>query len=196
MSEHSWPRGPITAGLDELHQTWGWVLALGIALIVTGAVCISAASIATLATVLTFGWLLIFGAVISLIHAFQTRAASSFFLHLMSVLLRGVTGFLLIRYPLAGAVSLTLIVASFFIVGGLFRAIGSAELRFPRWGWAALSGLISVALGIVLLLQLPALSLWFLGFAIGVDLIFDGAAVSAAGLALHSLPSSRTQKRI
>ena len=142
MSEQSWPRGPIAAGLDELHQAWGWVLTLGIALIVIGAFCISAASIATLATVLTFGWLLIFGAVISLIHAFQTRTASSFFLHLMSVLLRGVTGFLLIRYPLAGAMSLTLILASFFIVGGMFRAIGSAELRFPRWGWGALSGII------------------------------------------------------
>jgi uncharacterized membrane protein HdeD (DUF308 family) len=193
MSEHSWPRGPIASGLDELHQTWGWVLALGIALIVIGAVCISAASFATLATVLTFGWLLIFGAVISLIHAFQTRTASSFFLHLMSVLLRGVTGFLLIRYPLAGAMSLTLILASFFIIGGLFRAIGSAELRFPRWGWAALSGLISVALGVVLLLQLPVLSLWFLGLAIGIDLIFDGVGVTAAGLALHQIPSSRTR---
>jgi uncharacterized membrane protein HdeD (DUF308 family) len=196
MSEHSWPRGPIAAGLDELHQSWGWVLALGIALIVIGVVCISAASIATLATVLTFGWLLIVGAVISLIHAFQTRTASSFFLHLMSVLLRGVTGFLLIRYPLAGAMSLTLILASFFIIGGLFRAIGSAELRFPRWGWAALSGLISVGLGVVLLLQLPVLSLWFLGLAIGIDLIFDGVGVTAAGLALQQIPSSRTRTRV
>ena len=196
MSEQSWPRGPIAAGLDELHQAWGWVLTLGIALIVIGAFCISAASIATLATVLTFGWLLIFGAVISLIHAFQTRTASSFFLHLMSVLLRGVTGFLLIRYPLAGAMSLTLILASFFIVGGLFRAIGSAELRFPRWGWGALSGIISVALGIVLLLQLPAFGLWFLGLAIGIDLVFDGVGVTAMGLALHRVPSSRTLTRV
>lgn len=192
MSQRSWIRDPIAAGLDEIHHTWGWVLALGIALIVVGALCISAASVATLATVLTFGWLLLVGAVISLIHAFQTRTASSFFLHLMSVLLRGVTGFLLIRYPLAGAMSLTLILASFFIVEGLFRAIGSAALQFPRWGWSALSGLISVALGIVLLMQLPVTSIWFIGFAIGVDMLFDGVGIAAAALALHRLPTSGT----
>jgi len=192
MSRHSWIRGPIAAGLDEIHQTWGWVLALGIALIVVGALCISAASVATLATILTFGWLLLLGAVISLIHAFQSRTASTFFLYLMSVLLRGVTGFLLIRYPLAGAMSLTLILASFFIVEGLFRAIGSAALQFPRWGWSALSGLISVALGMVLLLQLPVTSVWFIGFAIGVDMLFDGVGIVAAALAIHRLPTSGT----
>jgi uncharacterized membrane protein HdeD (DUF308 family) len=190
MSQRSWIRDPIVTALDEIHQTWGWVLALGIALIVVGAICISAASVATLATVLTFGWLLLVGAVISLFHAFQTRTASSFFLYLMSVLLRGVTGFLLIRYPLAGAMSLTLILASFFIVEGLFRAIGSAALQFPRWGWSAVSGLICVALGIVLLLQLPVTSIWFIGFAIGVDMLFDGVGITAASLALHRLPTS------
>jgi len=192
MSQRSWIRDPIAAGLDEFHHSWGWVLALGMALIVVGAVCILADSVATLATVLTFGWLLLVGAVISLIHAFQTRTASSFFLHLMSVLLRGVTGFLLIRYPFAGAMSLTLLLASFFIVEGLFRAIGSAALQLPRWGWSALSGVISLALGIVLLLQLPVSSIWFIGFAIGVDMLLDGIAITAAALALHRLPTGGT----
>lgn len=190
MSEHSWVRDPLSAGLDELRRSWSWVLTLGIALTLTGAACIMAASLATLATVLVFGWLLLVGAAFSLIQAFRSRTGSRFFLHLMSGLLRGVTGFLLIRYPLAGAVSLTLILASFFIVGGMFRAIGCAALQSPRWGWAALSGIVSVALGIVLLLQLPVSSIWFIGFAIGVDLIFDGVGVAAAGLALQRLPTT------
>lgn len=191
MSEHSWIRDPIAAGLDEIHDSWGWVLALGLGLVITGAICILAASTATLVTVLVFGWLLLVGAVISLVHAFQSRTGGSFFLHLMNVLLRGVTGFLLVRYPLAGAAGLTLVLASFFIVGGMFRAIGCAALQLPRWGWGALSGVISVALGIVVLLQLPGLSIWFIGLAIGVDMIFDGVGLAAMGLALHHLPSSR-----
>jgi uncharacterized membrane protein HdeD (DUF308 family) len=190
MPAHSWIRDPIAAGLDEIHHSWGWVLALGIGLVITGAVCILAASTATLVTVFVFGWLLLVGAAISLVHAFRSRTAGSFFLHLMSVLLRGVTGFLLIRYPSAGAVSLTLVLASFFIVGGTFRAVGCAALQLPRWGWGALSGVISAVLGIVVLMQLPSLSIWFIGFAIGVDMIFDGVGLAAMGLALHHLPSS------
>jgi uncharacterized membrane protein HdeD (DUF308 family) len=87
---------------------------------------------------------------------------SGLFLYLLSALLRGVTGYLLIRYPFAGEISLTLVLASFFIVGGTFQAIGAGALQFPRWGWAAYSGIVSVALGIMLLMQLPVSSLWFI----------------------------------
>ena len=61
---------------------------------------------------------------------------------------------MLVRYPEAGAVSLTLVLASFFVVGGLFRAIGAGMIQFPRWGWSAFSGIVSVVLGILLLAQL------------------------------------------
>ena len=101
----------------------------------------------------------------------------------------GFTGYLLIRYPSAGAVSFTLILGSFFIVGGLFRTIGAEMLKFPRWGWSVFSGIVSVVLGIMLLAQMPASSIWFIGFAIGVDMIVDGAALVGFATAIHSLPA-------
>jgi uncharacterized membrane protein HdeD (DUF308 family) len=192
MSESKSIFGSISAGIDEIHDSWGWFVALGIALVVLGAVCIASNVIATLATVLVFGWLLLFGGVFALIQAFRTRTWSGFFLCLLSALLRGFTGFLLIRYPIAGAISLTLILASFFIVGGTFRAIGAGALQFPQWGWAVLSGIISVALGVMLLVQLPVSSLWFIGLAIGIDFIFDGGAFIALGSALRRVPSTRS----
>ncbi len=190
MSESKSIFGSIAAGIDEIHDSWGWFVALGIALVVLGAVCIVSNVAATLATVLVFGWLLLIGGVFALIQAFRTRTWSGFFLCLLSALLRGFTGYLLIRYPLAGEMSLTLILASFFIVGGTFRAIGAGALQFPQWGWAVLSGIISVALGVMLLVQLPVSSLWFIGLAIGIDFIFDGGAFIALGSALRRVPSS------
>jgi uncharacterized membrane protein HdeD (DUF308 family) len=184
--------GSIAAGLEELHDSWGWFLALGIALIVLGAVCILGDVTATLVTVLAFGWLLIIGAVVSLVQAFRVRKWSGFFLYLLSALLRGFTGYLLIRYPLAGEISLTLVLASFFIVGGMFRAIGAGTLQFPQWGWAAFSGIVSVALGVMLLMQLPVSSLWFIGFAIGIEFIFDGASFIALGNFLRKVPGGHS----
>jgi len=87
-----------------------------------------------------------------------------------------------------GAETLTLVLASFFIVGGIFRAVGSAMAKFPRWGWAVFSGAVSVILGILLLAQMPLSGLWFIGFAIGVDLIFEGAASIGFATAIHNLP--------
>jgi uncharacterized membrane protein HdeD (DUF308 family) len=192
MSESKSIFGSIAAGIDEIHDSWGWFVALGIALVVLGAVCIVSNVAATLATVLVFGWLLLIGGVFALIQAFRTRTWSGFFLCLLSALLRGFTGYLLIRYPIAGEMSLTLILASFFIVGGTFRAIGAGALQFPQWGWAVLSGIISVALGVMLLVQLPVSSLWFIGLAIGIDFIFDGGAFIALGSALRKVPSTRS----
>jgi uncharacterized membrane protein HdeD (DUF308 family) len=185
----------ITAGLDEIHGSWGWFVVLGIALMALGVICIIGEVTSTLATVLAFGWLLIFGAVIALVQAFQVRTWSGFFLYLLSAVLRGFTGYLLIRYPLAGEYSLTLLLASFFIVGGTFRAIGAGALQFPQWGWAAFSGIISVALGVMLLMQLPVSSLWFIGFAIGIEFIFDGVSFIALGNAVRAVPSSRAFAR-
>jgi uncharacterized membrane protein HdeD (DUF308 family) len=182
----------IAAGLDRIHDSWGWFIALGIALIVLGGVCILGDVTATLATVLAFGWLLIVGAVVALIQAFQVRTWSGFFLFFLSALLRGFTGYLLVRYPLAGEYGLTLLLASFFIVGGVFRAIGASALYFPQWGWAVFSGIVSVALGVMLLTQLPISSVWFIGMAIGIDFIFDGGWLIALGAALRAVPSGRS----
>jgi len=192
MSESKSIFGSISAGIDEIHDSWGWFVALGVGLIILGAACIVSNVAATLATVLIFGWLLLIGGVFALIQAFRTRTWSGFFLCLLSALLRGFTGYLLIRYPITGEISLTLILASFFIVGGTFRAIGAGALQFPQWGWAVLSGIISVALGVMLLVQLPVSSLWFIGLAIGIDFIFDGGSFIALGSALRRVPSSRS----
>jgi uncharacterized membrane protein HdeD (DUF308 family) len=185
----------VAAGLDEIHDSWGWFVAFGIGLILLGAICLLSQVTATLITVLTIGWLLVMGGVFALIQAFRVRSWSGFFLYLLSALLRGFTGYLLIRYPLAGELSLTLVLASFFIVGGIFRAVGAGTLQFPQWGWSLFSGIVSVALGIMLLTKLPVVGLWFIGLAVGIDFILDGASFVALGAALRGVPSGRSLAR-
>lgn len=178
---------PLIAGMDEIRNSWGWFLGLGILFMLAGAVCIIGDVTATFATVLVFGWLLLISGVVALVHAFTVRNWSGFFLNLLSAVFRGFTGYLLIRYPLAGAASMTLLLASFFVVSGTFRAIAAGMMKFPRWGWAVFSGVVSVALGVILLAQMPLSSIWFIGFAIGVDLIFDGASLVGFGTAIHQI---------
>lgn len=191
MSTSEFAQNPLIAGLDEIRSSWGWFLALGILLMIIGAVCIVGDVTATFATVLVFGWLLLISGIVALVQAFRTMNWPGFFLYLLSAVFRGFTGYLLIRYPLAGATSLTLILVSFFVVGGIFRAIGAGMMKFPRWGWSVFSGVVSVVLGITLLVQLPVSSIWFIGFAIGVDLIVDGASLIGFATAINILPKPK-----
>jgi len=193
MSAKGFTAGSL-AGIEEVRSSWGWFLSLGVLFILAGAACMVVDVSATFATVLVFGWILLFSGAVALVHAFRTHTWNGFLLSLLSAVFRGFTGYLLIRYPLAGAAGLTLILASFFIVGGVFRAIGAGMLKLSRWGWSVFSGILSVVLGTMLLAQMPASSVWFIGFAIGIDLIFDGASLIGFATAIHSLPEVRAFK--
>jgi uncharacterized membrane protein HdeD (DUF308 family) len=189
MSTNHLTDHPLLAGIYEIRSSWGWFMFLGILLILLGAICIIGNVAATFATVITLGWFLIISGVVALVHAFRVHAwGSGFSLHLLSALFRGFMGYLLIRYPGSGAVTLTLLLAFFLIVGGLFRAIAAGTLKFPRWGWSVISGVISFTLGILLLAEMPVSSLWFIGFVIGLDMIFEGASLIGFASALHHIP--------
>jgi uncharacterized membrane protein HdeD (DUF308 family) len=176
------------AGIEEVRKSWGWFLVFGTLLIVLGAACVAKAQTATTFSILALGWVLAISGVVWLVNAFQAWTWSGFFLYLLNAIIRGVTGYLLIRRPDAGAEGVTMVLAALFIVGGLFRAVGAGAIQFPKWGWTVFAGLISVALGIFLLSTWPTASTFFIGMAIGIDLIFDGAALVGFASAIHSLP--------
>ena len=185
----------LVASLEEVRKSWGWFLVLGVLLVVLGAVCVGKAQSATTFSILTLGWVLAFSGVLWLVNAFRALSWQGFFLYLLNAIIRGVAGYLLIRHPDAGAAGVTMLLASLFVVGGLFRTVGASAMQFPRWGWTAFAGLVSVGLGIFLMSTWPATSTYFIGLAIGIDLIFDGAALVGFAGAIHSLPQVQATRR-
>ena len=65
---------PLAAGIEEIRSSWGWFLALGILFVLLGAVCVIGDVGATFATVLVFGWMLLFSGIFGLVHAFRTHS--------------------------------------------------------------------------------------------------------------------------
>jgi uncharacterized membrane protein HdeD (DUF308 family) len=86
-----------------------------------------------------------------------------------------------------------MVLAVLFIVGGLFRIGGASAIQFPRWGWTVFAGVVSTILGISLLISWPTTGSYFVGIAVGTDLVFDGAALLGFAGAIHSLPAARTR---
>jgi uncharacterized membrane protein HdeD (DUF308 family) len=176
------------AGIEEVRKSWGWFLTFGILLMALGAACIAKSQTATTFSILALGWVLAISGIVWLVASFQTWTWSGFFVYLLNAIIRCVTGYLLIRHPDAGAEAVTMIIAALFIVGGLFRTVGASVIQFPRWGWTVFAGLVSVVLGVYLLATWSASSTFFIGLAIGIDLIFDGGALVGFAGAIHGLP--------
>jgi uncharacterized membrane protein HdeD (DUF308 family) len=183
------------AGLEQVRKSWGWFLVFGILLMILGVACVGKAQTATTFSILALGWVLAISGVVWLLNSFFAFSWQGFFLYLLNAIIRGVTGYLLIRHPDAGAEGVTMLLAALFIVGGLFRVIGASVIQFPRWGWMVFSGVVSAGLGVYLLVTWPASSTYFVGVAIGVDLIFDGAALAGFAGAIRSLPEVAGQRR-
>ena len=129
------------AGIEEVRKSWGWFLVFGILLMILGAACVGKAQTATTFSILALGWVLAISGVVWLVSSFYAWSWGGFFVYLLNAIIRGVTGYLLIRHPDAGAEGVTMLLAALFIVGGLFRAAGASVIQFPRWGWTVFAGL-------------------------------------------------------
>jgi len=170
-----------------LNLHWKMYLAEGIVLILLGAIAIVIPPLATLAVTIFLGWLFLISGMVGLATSFWMRHAPGFLWSLISALLGVVVGVLLIASPLSGAFSLTLVLIAFFVIEGvasiMFALDHKRELS-GRWGWMLFSGIVDLALSVMIFAGLPSTAAWAIGLLVGINMIFGGAAL--IGMSLHA----------
>lgn len=150
----------------------------GVLMVVAGVVAVVYPLVTTLAVTLLLGWVLIIGGVIQAFTLVAGRA-HHVWPQIISVALHLVTGLIILRNPGVAVTTLALLLVIFFMVEGISKIIFSLSVRpLPNWGWVLVSGIIGVALAIYLVMN-PVLSLVVLGLFVGLQLIFEGAAIAA-----------------
>ena len=183
---------PLFLDIEHLQRRWGWILVLGILMVVLGSIAFFMIPAATVGTVLVLGWLLVISGLLEAIQAFRVHRWEGMFLHLLGGALGIFVGLLVVTHPVAGALVWTLLFASFFTVMGVFRLVSAIRLKYPNWGWSVFDGTVTMGLGILLWLEWPFSGLWFLGLALGVSLVLRGWSYVMFALAIHSLHLSST----
>ncbi len=174
--------------LEGLRESSVLLIGMGIALMILGTVAIGSSFIATYATVLVFGMLLLLGAILQVFTAFWGRRWRGFFLHLLAGVVYFIAGVFMIENPIAAAVGLTLLVAACLLVGGILRIVLSVAERFDGWRWMLLNGLISLLLGVSIWRQWPLSGQWVIGLFVGIEILFSGLSWLMLGLAVRSTP--------
>ena len=142
--------------------------------------------IASLAAAAAIGILLLLSGGAEAVGAFWCRGWSGFFLHLLTGILSIVVGVLFLRAPLNALAALTLLIACFLMVGGIFKIVAAVSYRFATWGWALAGGVVDLVLGVLIWLEWPASALWVIGLFVGINLVFRGINWIALGLALSA----------
>ena len=160
-------------------------MALGIIMMVLGALAIIYTGVATVASLLMIGWVLIVAGGLGIINAIRLRKEHGLFMHLLAGIVSLVTGLIIVTKPATSALTLTLLMAGYFIGSGAFRIAVSLVERFRSWGWSVLAGLASIALGVMIWLGWPEISFVVIDLFVGIDLLFYGTSLSALGVAFR-----------
>ncbi len=182
--------------LDHLGDRWGRLLALGIVTIALGVAALVFAPLATFGTVFVLGWLITISGVVEGIHAFHVGRWNGVFLHVAGGVLGVLLGLLIVTHPVSGALVLTMLLAAYLTVIGLYRTITALYLRHRSWGWAVLDGVVTFVLGLLLWTAWPLSALWFLGFAVGIALLLRGWTFVMFAVAVRAIGrGAGTQKR-
>ena len=187
-------RAAVKAVQRYLHDHWKFYAFQGVLMVVVGIFAILAPFAATLATTVFFGWLLIFGGVVGAIAAFRSKEAPGFWSNLLLALLGIVLGGVIIFDPLAGTVTLTWVLAAFFLISGLFNfSIARAvRLSTSRFWLVVLSGIVDIALAIFLIAGLPGTAVWAVGVFLGISFMTSGSGLLFSALdARNNPPTTR-----
>lgn len=163
----------------EMRRT-GWDIALGALLFIVGLVILGNAAFATKVSIQFIGWFLVAAGILGLVAGLFLIGKGGFWSAALSGALMVVLGLVFLRHTHAAALTLTLLSGLVFLTAGIVRLM--AAFHDPRYRTPLVfSGIISGALGLMVLLNLFEASYVLVGVMIGIYAITDGITMMAIG---------------
>lgn len=156
-------------------QGRGSLYAIGLLLIVAGLAALALPFVASLAVEAVVGWAFVIAGLSQLLYAFRAKGWGGFAWQLLigAVFLLG--GLTLITNPVAGLISLTLVIIATFIASGVLKIVVGLRLRpMEGWGWFVLLGILSLVVAVLIWNRLPSSAAWSLGLLVGIDFLSTG----------------------
>jgi uncharacterized membrane protein HdeD (DUF308 family) len=171
----------------ELPVSWGWVLSLGLSMLLFGILGAGYVFYLTLANVVIFGVLIAGLGIIQLWHGATSKDVkwSGRTLHLIVALVYIVFGGLIISDPISGSISLTLLLTTFLIAVGTLRIFYAWKYRRRGWQWRLMlaGGSINLFLAGTILYGWPGTGFWVIGLFAAIEMMINGWLLIAIAMA-------------
>jgi uncharacterized membrane protein HdeD (DUF308 family) len=168
---------------EGLRRSWKALMTVGILAILLGCVAILVPAVASVATAVFIGWILLIAGVFLVAGAFTAHSIGTVVLRLLWALLTVAVGLWLIVEPHSGTLTLTLVLGIYFLFMGITRiAVAFAARGQQGAGLVGLSGIAGLLIGILVLAKFPSSADWAIGLLVGIDLIFAGWTLTSVAL--------------
>ena len=168
-----------------IHAHWKLVLAQGILLMVFGLLAVAMPNIATLAVEIFVGWLFFIAGIFRAVSVWHARQMPGFGWSMLSALLAVLLGLILIARPLAGVLTLTMVLIAFFVLEGITAIVVAVQHRehLRSWGWVLFSGIVDLVLAYLIWAGWPSSADWAIGLLVGINMVFLGLSLLMPALA-------------
>jgi uncharacterized membrane protein HdeD (DUF308 family) len=179
------------APLEQVARRSKSTLALGALFVAIGIAAIVVPVAASVTVALFIGWLLLLGAMLQVFGAFSVQDSYRMAVRVMLAVLMAAAGIYLIVSPLKGTVTLTVVLCAWLGTTGLMRLLAAFRERgTPAAGMFAISGALSLILGLLIALKLPSSGAWAIGLLVGIDFVFFGWTLISIALAARRVSKS------
>jgi len=159
----------------EVSKHRGWYIFEGLLFLVVGALALILPGATALAVQMLVATLLIISGLVQAFLFFRRRER---WWRFISGILSIVAGGVMIAFPAAGLVALSIIVGIFLIFEGVTETGMAFVLRpFFNWWWLLISGLLALTLGVLVFLFLPVMGMLYIAIAVGINMIFYGISL-------------------
>ena len=166
--------------LSTIKRHAGVGMAVGVIVVVAGILALLSPLVAGLSVAIAVGVLIVASGVSRLFLAFRMGSFGHGLLVFLLGLLSIVIGGYMLSRPGMALATLTLVLAVYFVVDGVFQIIWAFRLRpIKGWGWSLFSGVASLALGIMIWRQFPVSGVWAVGTLAGIHMVFGGSSVAS-----------------
>jgi uncharacterized membrane protein HdeD (DUF308 family) len=171
---------------DAVKANWKAFLIEGIVLVILGMAAIAIPQLASIAATIFLGWMFLISGAVGLYLTFATRGMPGFWWSLFSALLAIAAGLILLVQPIAGTLTLTIVVGAYFIAEGIATIMYALEHRKElsgRSGWLLASGILDLLVAAAIVTGLPGSAAWAIGLLVGINLVFGGTSLIGMALA-------------
>lgn len=161
--------------LNYLQSHWRLFLIEGVFFIFLGLCAIVIPQLFTVAAVIFLGWILLFGGIVHIGRATFFSNMPGFGWWLFMGILQLVIGYLFITKPIAGALTLTMLMTMFFALEGVAKISLALMMRpLVNWGFILFSGVTALVFALVIWISWSESAHWLLGLFLGLNMVFLG----------------------
>jgi uncharacterized membrane protein HdeD (DUF308 family) len=165
-----------------------WYFAAAVLLIVLGIFGIVEPGLAGLGVTLLVGWLLVMGAVMHFVAAYQGGGAKQVTFQALVGLAYLIGGGYFLTHVIMGAATLTLLLSGIIAAEGVIEVFSYFRMRNESASfWLLVNGIVTLLLGGLIFFHWPSSTVWAIGTLVGINLLMTGVSRLMFGLAARKL---------